>query len=169
MRALILFALAAPALLANGNSATANAFVNVNVVAPVKLIAQGDINFGTIVVDDFNTASSVTMVPDNGGNATFKDWNKCAAYTGSTHPTAAFFHYQKDNTQDVNVYVDHTVNLTKGAKLTPASDMPADNCTIFINPTGVSSKHFAVAGKLDIPAGVIGHLQGLVNVTVSYK
>ena len=170
MRKLSLIALAvlaAPALLANGNSANVSASVNVNIVAPVKLQSTSGMNFGTIVVDDLDSASSVTMVSKDLVGS-LQNLSKCAAITGSVAPTPAVFHYQKDKLHEVTVTVDRTVMLGS-VKLTTTNDAKsATDCYLFTNPNGVEAKHFSVAGTLDIPKGVIGLQSGLVSVTVAY-
>lgn len=189
MRKLIALAIvaAAPALLADGNSDTATAKAKVHIVAPVKIVSDGEINFGQIVVDDVNQPASVVMTPkttDNGGTtATLSGWDKCAQYKkNNVTVRAAEFHYSHDVQTTINaqvgITIDPTVSLTGGiggpVTLTTNNDLPADLCALGSikgqkEITGyVQFNHFGVGGKLDIPAGALGQKVGTLTVKVEY-
>lgn len=165
--------LAAPSLLVAQNSSSTMAKAKVNIVAPICLAATQDLDFGSIIMQSYAAGGSVTMV-SNCGNGTapvsnLQDFDKCAVFPGSTKPTAAYFHFQKDKRYDVNIIIDKTVNLGDGVTLTTNNDLPVDSCGLIPALPGTHAKHFSVAGKLDIPAKVFGHKTGVINVTVAYK
>ncbi len=188
MRKLALVLVAASAsLFADGNSDTAKAEAKVHIVAPVKIISEGSINFGKIVVDDYNVPASVTMKVTTSNNgytqATLTDWVACAPFKNSLAGVdAAQFHYSQDVqtsvAANVKVTIPATVTLTGGhgpaCTLETLSDLPADDCSL-ANIKGqieindyVKFKHFGVGGKLNIPAKSLGEKKGELTVKVEY-
>ncbi len=189
MRSLITLALVAAAfpVFADGNSDTATAKAKVHIVAPVKVMATGEINFGQIVVDDVTQDASVTMIthsaPGMYSTATLTDWNKCAPYAkNNVAVTPAEFHFSQDIQADVaaqvKITVDPEVTLAGGygpdVKLVTNNDLPADTCMLATidGQTAIAGyvgfQHFGVGGVLQIPAGALGKKEGTLNVKVEY-
>lgn len=197
MRKLIALALVACPLMAldpigAGNSDTAHAFSFAKIMAPVKVISTQDLNFGSIVLDELGKAASVelTFNAANGTNPVLTDKKlvNCGFYNKTLPPTAAFFHYQRDNNfggggpslapvsdGDPNVSIDITATDLNGpggkvCHFTPKNDLPVDSCLYFPAIPGTTAKHFSVFGKLDIPADAIpGNYMGTITVKVTYN
>lgn len=189
MRSLITLALVAAAfpVFADGNSDTATAQAKVHIVAPIKVVSTGEINFGQIVVDDITQDASVKMTPHTtpGGytTASLSDWNKCAPYAkNNVAIAAAEFHFSQDVQASVGatvkISVDPEVTLAGGygpdVKLATNNDLPADGCFLgsIDGQTKIAGyvdfKHFGVGGTLNIPAGALGKKEGTLNVKVEY-
>ncbi|BDU69704.1 hypothetical protein GETHOR_18050 [Geothrix oryzae] len=197
MRKLIAFALVASPLLALdpvgiGNSDTATAHSFAKIMAPVKVVSTQDLNFGSIVLDELGKAASVELTfntPPNGNpSLTDKKLVNCGFYNKTAMPTAAFFHYQRDNNfggggpsllpvpdGDPNVSIDITATDLigphgKACHFTPKNDLPVDSCLYFAPKEGTAAKHFSVFGKLDIPSDAIpGNYAGTITVKVTYN
>lgn len=193
MRKLVAFALVACPLMAidpvgAGNSDTAHAFSLARIMAPVKVISTDNLNFGAIVLDKLGEPASVELIFSSGNGSdpvlTQKNLVNCGFYTNSVKPTAAFFHYQRDGNfgngnggadGDPNVSITITGSDLQGpggkvCHLTTKNDLPVDSCLYFPSAPGVTAKHFAVFGKLDIPADAIpGYYAGLITVKVAYN
>jgi hypothetical protein len=174
MRKIIALALVAgcTALMADGNSSSASADAKVQIVAPITVsnVFADKLDFGQIVVNDATKAMSVVMAPDTAVLGTFVN---CVRKNNSAGTNAAWFHIAKD--QDiawggVNIKVDPTVDMGKGAKITPATG-GLTSCTAGIPGAAphTDQAHFNVGGKLEVPAGVFGFLTGKLNVTVAYN
>jgi hypothetical protein len=190
MRKLITLALvaASPVLFAaDGNSDTATAKAKVQIVAPVKIVSSGEINFGQIVVDDVTQTAKVTMAvstaTDGNTVATLSGWDKCAQYKkNNVAISGAQFHYSQDVqaavAANVKISIDSTVSLTGGiggaVTLATNNDLPADGCSLadIKNQKEVAGyvqfKHFGVGGTLTIPAGALGYKEGTLTVKVEY-
>jgi len=176
MRKFITLALvaAAPALFAapTGASATAQASASVNIVAPIYLTSNMDLNFGTVLVEAYDTAAQVTLVGTSGAGTNpvvQETYTKCASY-GTSTASAAFFHYKKDKRYDVNVAIDKTIDLGDKVSVATTNDLPSDSCGYFGSlPSSVEAKHFSVGGVLSIPANTFGEKSGKFNVVVAYK
>jgi hypothetical protein len=190
MRKLITLALvaASPVLFAaDGNSDSATAKAKVQIVAPVKIVSSGEINFGQIVVDDVTQQAKVTMkvdtAPDGNTSATLTGWDKCAQYKkNNVTVSGAQFHYTQDIqtavAANVKITVDSSVTLTGGiggaVTLATNNDLPAEGCSLgdikgqkeITNY--VQFKHFGVGGTLTIPAGALGYKEGTLTVMVEY-
>lgn len=172
---------------ADGNSDSATAKAKVHIVAPVKIVSDGEINFGQIVVDDITQDASVTMTTktsDNGGtSAKLEGWSKCAQYKkNNVAIRGAEFHYSHDVQTAINanasITIDPSVTLTGGigsdVTLKTNSDLPADQCAL-ASIKGqkeikdyVQFNHFGVGGTLTIPAGALGYKEGTLTVKVEY-
>ncbi len=187
------------ALFANGNSASTTASAGVRIVAPVKISAIQNLNFGSIVVEDIRKASTLTMafnglLPGASGNLTgdlattkLTHYGNCTPYSKSPAHSPALFHFQKDawvasNSNlggtglfdtDVTVTWDHLITLSGGygapVSLQVASDLPADPFLPAGAVPGVIYRRFQLAGTLTIPAESLGTKTGIINVSVSYN
>lgn len=174
----------------NGNSAVATAQSFAKIMAPVKLVATQDLNFGSIVLDELGKKASVELTFNSSGGGspvlTHQELENCAFYTKTDPPTAAFFHYQRDSFNgggprsgapdgDPNVSIDiAATDLTgpagKKCHLTTKNDLPVDSCLYFPAKEGTTAKHFSVFGKLDIPEDAVpGCYKGTIFVKVAYN
>lgn len=184
---LLATAAAGSLLYADGNSASATAQASTRIVAPVKVVANSDLKFGNIVVDDLGQAAEVTMTTAIAAGQlvctpTLGGWTKCAPYKHQGDISGATFHYSYDvwgaAHNGVKVTVPATLSLTGGfggaCTVNTNNDMPADDCFLSVPgldpniPGYVSKKHFGVGGKLLIPAGALGEKKGTLTVTVEY-
>lgn len=186
-------------LFADGNSATASASAGVRVVAPVKITAIQNMNFGSIVVEDVKKPSNITMAfngaaPGVAGNLSGSlasteliALGNCTPYKKSPPHTPALFHFQKDawvaSTQnlggtgifdtDVTVVIDGSVILSGGTggpvNLTVATDLPADPFIPAGAVPGLTYRRFQLGGTLYIPPECLGTKTGTINVSVSYN
>lgn len=186
-------------LFADGNSASTTASADVRIVAPVKITAIQNLNFGSIVVEDIKKPSTVTMAfeglaPGVSGNLSgnlastkLRDLANCTLYRKSAAHTPAVFHFQKDAwvasthnlggsgifDTDVTVVIDGSAVLTGGTggpvSLTVATDMPSDPFTPAGAMPGLVYRRFQVGGTLYIPPEALGTKTGSINVSVSYN
>lgn len=176
-----------------GNSDTATAQSFAKIMAPVKLISTQDLNFGSIVLDELGKKASIELTFDSshGGNPvlTHQNLENCAFYNKTDPPTAAFFHYQRNDfgdgggpghtamVSDGDPNVSITIAATdldgphgKKCHLTAKNDLPVDSCLYFPAKEGTTAKHFSVFGKLDIPDDAIpGCYKGTIFVKVAYN
>jgi hypothetical protein len=186
-------------LFADGNSATSSASAGVRIVAPVKITAIQNLNFGSIVVDDIKQPSTITMAfngfaPGVDGNLSgdlaptrLSALGNCTLYRKSAAHTPALFHFQKDAwvasthnlggtgifDTDVTVVIDGSVVLSGGTggpvSLTVATDLPSDPFTPAGASPGLVYRRFQVGGTLYIPPESLGTKTGTINVSVSYN
>lgn len=186
-------------LLASGNSATTSVSAGVRIVAPVKITALQNLNFGSIVVDDIKKPSTVTMaftgsMPSIGGNLTgnlanteLRELGNCTLHRNSQAHTPALFQIQKDAwvastsnfgssgifDTDVTVMIDGSAVLSGGTggpvSLTVATDLPSDPFVPAGAVPGVVYRRFQLGGTLVIPAEALGTKTGTVNVSVAYN
>lgn len=187
MRTLLALALVATPMMA-GPSSSATAPVKVRIVAPCHIQSSGELNFGTVLMEDYvvGGAISVTAKTAAGGTsqATNPTYVGCSNFKNSDMSVAEF-HYRHDINFPVNItiqghvidptnvsgVVTHgTVDLgTQGVKLAVTTDAPADPCMLFTPISGVEDKHFGIGGLLSIPAGVYGVQTGTVKVSIAYN
>ncbi|MFL6735656.1 MAG: DUF4402 domain-containing protein [Sphingomonas sp.] len=139
-------------------SNTAQANASVNIVSPLSLTKNTDLNFGT-VVGPF--ASQVVHVDTTGAR-------NCGGLTCSGTFGAATFTVTGTPSQDVTLTIPASVTLNgPGGSLNVdmSTDKPAD-------PTlsAAGSASFGVGGKLTIPSGTAdGVYSNTFNVTANYK
>lgn len=164
------------------------------IVSPIRVDSKGDMAYGKIIVNDYDTPASVEMVldpivgPGPGEklaaglptfNATLKNFVQCERFKlnpGAVTP--AIFVYTATQNANVKVTVDPTVKLvgghggdvtltTKSSPLQTGSFLPDVKGVVPI--PGVIDQHvFAVVGKIDIPAKCLGVKVGIINVKVEY-
>jgi hypothetical protein len=152
--ALAALAFTTPALAAN----TASANATVNIVSPLSLVKNTDLNFGT-VVGPF--AGEVVHV-DTGGART------CGGLTCSGTFGAATFTVTGTPDQDVTLTIPNSVTLngpSGSLNVDMSTDKPVDPT---LDSAGTAS--FGVGGKLTIPSGTAdGVYANTFNVTADYK
>ncbi len=152
-------ALAALALTTPANAAnTAQANATVNIVSPLSLTKNSDLNFGT-VVGPF--ASQVVHVDTTGAR-------NCGGLTCSGTFGAATFTVTGTPDQDVTLTIPNSVTLngpSGSLNVDMSTDKPADPT---LNSAGSAS--FGVGGKLTIPSGTTdGVYTNTFDVTANYK
>ena len=155
--ALAALALSTPALAAPSNQASANA--TVNIVSPLTLTKNTDLNFGTIVGP---FAGEVVHVDGTGAR-------NCAGLTCSGSPTAASFSLSGTASQAVALTIPNSVTLNGSVSGTLNVDLSGDKPA---NPTldGTGAASFAIGGKLTIPNGTVdGVYSNTFNVTANYQ
>lgn len=172
---------------ANGNSDTAQVRAKVQVVAPVKVKRLAHIDFGSIVVDDYNLPARVhmrfkgalpnwTLSPD-----TELSFESCARYRSSAPHSPGIFQVERDALvapsffgymAGVKLTYDQSVVLTGGhggaVLMVVATDLPAEDFVPAAPVPGVLYSQFQVAGSLFIPARSLGYKEGQFNVSVAY-
>jgi hypothetical protein len=178
MRSLITLALAAaaPALFANGNTATASAEVGVKIFAPIAIVNpdQSKLDFGMVTVSDPGQPIKVTY-PAGSPSASYEN---CDPYTGTSVGGQAWFHIRKDHDLgwgNVQILVPASVDLGGGVQV--ATDRQAlqpcytlNGQPVFLsNTTWDDMKHFYVGGTLTAPKDTYGTFSGLMTVTASYQ
>jgi len=198
MRKLITLALVAAAVPMMAAQTTtsvktsATAPVKVRIIAPCHIQSDGKLDFGTVMMDEYNKAGAVGVIPStnpNGGSqVSWKGYNNCSAFK-SEGMSVPEFHYRHDANFPVNILVEGkvvnptaagvdgwtanaggaTVNMAKGILLQVGTDMPSDACGLFTPIAGVTSRHFGLGGVLQIPAGVYGVIEGSVTVAIAYQ
>lgn len=169
MRTLLTLALiaAGPALLADGNSASATINTAVKIYAPVSIQRHIDVDFGKIVVDSLAEPASVMLDPSTGA---LKDFVKCAKMTGSSSVQMGCFHYQYDSAAAVTVTL--VASPMTGGDGGDVILTPAHSAEIPYSiglPTFMAQERFWVGGKLDIPAGARGEKKGTITATIAYN
>jgi len=149
--------LSTPAFAATANQASANA--SVNIVSPLTLTNDSDLDFGT-VVGPFN-GEVVEIAVDGKAN--------CGTLTCSGTPSAANFTVSGGTAaQNLKVTVDKNVTMKSGT-----NQLIADLTTDL--PTGITTDAnggatFGVGGSLTIPAKTPdGAYTGSFNVQVDYQ
>lgn len=155
--ALAALALSTPALAVPSNQASANA--TVNIVSPLTLTKNTDLNFGTIVGP---FAGEVVHVDGTGAR-------NCAGLTCSGSPTAASFSLSGTASQAVALTIPNSVTLNGSVSGTLNVDLSGDKPA---NPTldGTGAASFAIGGKLTIPNGTVdGVYSNTFNVTANYQ
>lgn len=156
--ALAALALSTPALAAN--SASANA--TVNIVSPLSLTKNTDLNFGT-VVGPF--AGEVVHV-DTSGTRTCPGTLTCS---GSASVSAASFSLTGTAGQAVVLTIPDSVTLNGSVSGTLDVDLTGDKPA---NPTldGSGNASFSIGGKLTIPTGTVdGVYSSTFDVTADYQ
>jgi hypothetical protein len=174
-------------LAADGNSDTAKVAAKVQVVAPVKVTRIAHIDFGSIVVDDYNRPAKVHMrfrgpLADWTANpATDLTFEDCARFRASAPHTPGIFDVERDALvapsfagymSGVRMTYDQSVTLSGGhggdVLMIVDSDLPAEDF-VPANPTpGALRSRFQVGGTLLIPAKCLGYKEGPFNVSVAY-
>ena len=152
--ALAALAFTTPALAAN--TATANA--TVNIVSPLSLTKDADLNFGTIVGP---FAGEVVHVDTAGAR-------NCGGLTCSGTFGAAAFTVTGTANQDVVLTIPNSVTLSGSVSGTLNVDMSTDKPA---DPTldGTGTASFSVGGKLTIPGGTVdGVYSNTFDVTANY-
>ena len=152
-------ALAALALTTPANAAnTASANATVNIVSPLSLTKNTDLNFGTVVGPFAGQVVHVDMTSAR----------NCSGLTCSGTFGAATFTVTGTPSQDVTLTIPASVTLNgPGGSLNVdmSTDKPADP-TLDV----AGSAAFAVGGKLTIPSGTAdGVYSNTFNVTANYK
>jgi hypothetical protein len=189
MKYILISALASCAVMmaADGNSDTAKVAAKVQVVAPVKVIRVAHIDFGAIVLDDYNKSAKVHMrfqgplanwTPNPATDLTFEH---CARYRGSAPYTPGIFDVERDTQvapsfagylSGVRMTYDQSVTLSGGqggdVLMIVDSDLPAEDFVPASPVAGVLRSRFQVGGTLLIPAKCLGYKEGPFNVSVAY-
>lgn len=176
MRTFLTLALVAgsAALFADGNTATTSAEAAVRIYSPIGIYnVFGDkLDFAQIVINDVTKPASVVMPATY--YPTLQDFDNCAVKNGSPSASAAWFHVNRDSTLTYTLGIDPIVDLGDGVKIT-TSHSGLTLCSVAPTPmapfalAGTTQEHFYVGGKLEVPAFVIGHKTGTLNVSVSYN
>lgn len=183
MRTLITLALvaASTALVANGNSSQASAWVGVKIVSPILIgnPNQSKLNFGVVTVADAGQPIALKWEPDVNG-AGVMEYTNADPYANGANPTKSFawFHLRKDHDlawSNVNIDVPATVDLGSGVMVATKSS-PLGPCgTLYGFPPFLSNttyddiQHFFVGGTLTAPANTFGNFSGTLTVTASYQ
>jgi Mat/Ecp fimbriae major subunit len=155
--ALATVALSTPALAAASNQASATA--TVNIVSPLTLTKNTDLNFGTIVGP---FAGQIVHVDTTGAR-------NCAGLTCSGTVSAASFSLTGTANQAVVLTIPSSVTLNGSVSGTLNVDMSGD---LPPNPTlsAAGTAAFSIGGKLTIPAGTVdGVYSNTFNVTANYQ
>lgn len=151
-------ALSTPALAAPSNQASANALVNI--VSPLTLTKNTDLNFGTVV----GPFTGQVVHIDNTGAYT------CGAtLTCSGTQSVANFSLTGTANQNVVLTIPNSVTLNGSVSGTLSVDLSGDKP---VNPTlsAAGTASFNVGGKLTIPAGTVdGVYSNTFNVTANYQ
>ena len=155
--ALAALALSTPAFAAASNTAQASA--SVNIVSPLTLTKNSDLDFGTVVGPFSGTAVEIS----NAGTP------NCGTLTCSGSPSAANFTVSGGTAnQALAVTVDPSVSMTSGGNTLVAdltTDLPG---AVSTDASGGAT--FGVGGKLTLAAGTVdGLYSGTFNVTVNYQ
>jgi hypothetical protein len=160
----ILFVAAAAAFGAPANAVTQSASVNANVVKPLTLVAQQDLNLGTITLPP-GAWSGATVGISRAGAFTCSAKVVC---TGA--PTAAAFNVTGSNRMTVLVTAPNVtlVNQSDSTKtLTLILDKPAQ---MTLPNSGNQGVQFNVGGSITVASTTAsGIYQGTINVTVDYQ
>ncbi len=156
--ALAALALTTPAFAATpANQATANA--TVNIVSPLTLTKNTDLDFGT-VVGPF-TGSTVEM--------SMAGVRNCGALTCAGTPTAASFTVTGSDNQTVTLTIPAAVTLNGSVSGTLSLDLTTDkpgNQTL----SSTGSATFGLGGTLTIPTGTVdGVYSNTFDVTANYQ
>jgi len=155
--ALAALALSTPAFAAPSNQASANA--TVNIVSPLTLTKNTDLNFGTIVGP---FAGQIVHVDTTGAR-------NCAGLTCSGTVSAASFSLTGTANQAVVLTIPSSVTLNGSVSGTLNVDLSGD---LPANPTlsGTGTAAFSIGGKLTIPNGTVdGVYSNTFNVTANYQ
>lgn len=181
--------LAASAMFAaDGNSDSAKADVKIQIVAPVKIKNISPIDFGTIVVDDYNKKAEVYMtfnglLPNFSQSPSTKmTYVGCAPFKGNTAHTPGAFVVERDAAEAPTAgrwmshvkftSFDQFVELSGGhggpVQMVVCSDIPAEDFIAASPVEGVLTSRFQVAGALLIPAHCLGVKTGVFNIGVAY-
>jgi len=150
-------ALSTPAFAAPSNQASANA--TVNIVSPLTLTKNTDLNFGTIVGP---FAGQIVHVDTTGAR-------NCAGLTCSGTVSAASFSLTGTANQAVVLTIPSSVTLNGSVSGTLNVDLSGD---LPANPTlsGTGTAAFSIGGKLTIPNGTVdGVYSNTFNVTANYQ
>lgn len=172
---------------ADGNSDAVQAQAKVQVVAPVKVKRLAHIDFGSVVVDDYNLPARVHMrfkgvLPDwTPSPDTELTFEACARYRSSAPHSPGIFQVERDALvapsffgymAGVKLTCDQSVVLTGGhgdpVLMVVATDLPAEDFVPASPVAGVLYSRFQVAGSLFIPARSLGYKEGQFNVSVAY-
>jgi len=188
MKPILISALAVGSvLMADGNSDAAQARAKVQIVAPVKVKRLSHIDFGSIVVDDYNRPAKVHMRFKGGLSnwtptpATELSFESCARYRSSAPHTPGAFQVERDALvapsffgymAGVKLTCDQSVVLAGGhgapvLMVVDTARPPRD--FVPASPVGgVLYSRFQVAGSIFIPARSLGYKEGQFNVSVAY-
>jgi hypothetical protein len=150
---------AAPAAAAPTSAATP-ATARVQIVKPLTLVAQQNMDFGSVVVQDNGTASM-----DTAGNLSCTAGNLTCAATG----TPAVYKVTGTNNQVVNI-TKPDVTLTNASNPgTPLTLILSGPASVTLPNSGSSGTTFNLGGSIAIAASTKdGVYTGDLNVTVDY-
>jgi hypothetical protein len=150
---------ATPALAVSA-SANPPATAQVNIVKPLTLTAQANIDFGNVVVQDNGTAS----IDGTTGVITCSATLTCSA-TG----TAAVYKVTGTNNQVVNITKPNATLTNSGNPGTPLTLVLSGPATVTLPNAGATGTTFGVGGSIAIAASTKdGVYTGNLNVTVDY-
>jgi hypothetical protein len=158
--------LAATPALAAPVSATPKAKASAKIVKPLTLVAQRNLDFGTIV-NGLPLAGSRTITVSNAGVR-----GGCDATVVVCSGTATSAQYQVTGTNNMTVNVDTTgsnlTNTTSGGSETIAFTPDAD-FTLALGNSGAAGVPFTLGGSITISDATVGGLYvGDIEVTVDY-
>jgi len=158
--------LAATPALAAPVSATPKAKASAKIVKPLTLVAQRDLDFGTIV-NGLPLAGTRTITVSNAGVR-----GGCDATVVVCSGTATSAQYQVTGTNNMTVNVDTTgsnlTNTTSGGSETIAFTPDAD-FTLALGNSGAAGVPFTLGGSITISDATVGGLYvGDIEVTVDY-
>lgn len=154
----ILLALITGTVFAQDGTATATANAAADIVSPIAITAQQDLNFGKV---SNNTAGTVVVGTD--GTATG------LTQIGTTAPAAATFDVTAADGFSYSITLPPTsIDLKSGTDIIKVDTFNHDAGT---NPTGsVSVQTIGVGATLNVNANqATGNYTGEFNVTVSYE
>ena len=158
--------LAATPALAAPVSATPKAKASAKIVKPLTLVAQRDLDFGTIV-NGLPLAGTRTITVSNAGVR-----GGCDATVVVCSGTATSAQYQVTGTNNMTVNVDTTgsnlTNTTSGGSETLAF-APSAPAFVDLTNSGAPGNNFTVGGSIQIATTTVdGLYSGDIEVTVDY-
>ena len=161
--ALAALALSNPAQAATTNTATANA--TVNIVSPLTVTKNSDLDFGTIVANSGAFAGEVVHL-DTGGVVACPATLTCSGATVS----AASFTVTGTPSQNIVLTLPASVTLNGSGGGTLNVDLSGDEPATAEALDAAGSYSFNIGGKLTIPVGTVdGVYQNTFDVTANYQ
>jgi len=158
--ALAALALSTPAFAATSNTASANA--TVNIVSPLSVVKNTDLNFGTIVGP---FAGEVVHV-DSAGTRTCPVTLTCSGAT----VTAASFTVSGTKSQGITLTLPSSVTLNGSVSGTLSVDLSGDEPAASQTLNASGNYTLNIGGKLTIPSGTVdGVYSNTFSVTANYQ
>jgi hypothetical protein len=142
----------------SANAATASAFANAEILAPLVVTKTADLDFGTVAV---NGAGTVTLDAADG-----KTCSGTLICSGGS--TSAAFHIDGAALSNVTISTGSIVALTSGANSMTLSNLSISNSAFALDGTGDGD--FKVGGQIAVAANqAAGSYQGSFVATVIYQ
>lgn len=155
----ILFALIAGTTFAQDNTATASANAAADIVSPIGISAQQDLNFGKVS----NSAAGTVVVATDGTTSA-----STLSQIGSTSPAAASFNATAAKGFNYTIALPSSVTLSNGTEKITVDEFKHDAGTSS-QGTG-SSQTIGVGATLNVDAEQsTGNYNGTFDVTVTYE